>query len=222
MSSGTLRISIHRQSLPADNHVMMTERSWSPLTNGNSAVAANISPPLSHNRMMHQPNDRLLCEGCTLRHDTGDTFASSIYVDLRFRKQSTIRPDKAALWYGTLIPSGRLDVGRFDLFFLAFQDAAGGMIQIQGSPSCVDNTIQFNGVGKRPRVTDPPDMAAPTKRCDECESPFFAPSSRMDGLCPECAHHLYGYSNCSHVFVSDACELCGWDGSVSTFVQSLK
>ncbi len=29
--------------------------------------------------------------------------------------------------------------------------------------------------------------------CDECGSLFFKGSSQMMGLCPECAHVLYGY-----------------------------
>ena len=36
--------------------------------------------------------------------------------------------------------------------------------------------------------------------CDECGSLFFKGSSQMMGLCPECAHILYGYPNCPHHF----------------------
>ncbi|WP_235622809.1 hypothetical protein [Enterocloster bolteae] len=36
--------------------------------------------------------------------------------------------------------------------------------------------------------------------CDECGSLFFKGSSQMMGLCPECAHILYGYPNCAHHF----------------------
>lgn len=171
--------------------------------------ATRLRLALSDNRMMHQPNDRVLYHDCTLRHDSGETFAESVSVDLRFREQSSNRPDKAALWYGTLIPRIRLDLERWDLFWLTFVGSVGGMIQIQDSPSAVDDTIQFNGVADRPRLVDAPAMTAATKTCDECGSPFYAPSSRMDGLCPECAHHLYGYPNCSHVFVNESCELCG-------------
>jgi hypothetical protein len=43
----------------------------------------------------------------------------------------------------------------------------------------------------------------------------------MDALCPECAHHLYGYPNCDHAFVNDGCSRCGWDGSRSRYIRSL-
>ena len=60
-----------------------------------------------------------------------------------------------------------------------------------------------------------------TKDCDECRSPFFTAASEMDGLCPECAHHLYGYPNCHHVWANDRCAKCGWDGSRSDYVRGL-
>lgn len=44
----------------------------------------------------------------------------------------------------------------------------------------------------------------------------------MAGLCPECAHWLYGYANCLHDMVDGRCRRCGWDGSVSTYVANLK
>ena len=44
--------------------------------------------------------------------------------------------------------------------------------------------------------------------CDECGSLFFKGSSQMMGLCPECAHILYGYPNCAHHFHEwSVCEL---------------
>lgn len=60
-----------------------------------------------------------------------------------------------------------------------------------------------------------------SRRCDECGSMFFAQTSRMDGLCPECAHHLYGEVNCTHRFANGHCAHCGWDGSRSDYVRSL-
>ena len=60
------------------------------------------------------------------------------------------------------------------------------------------------------------------KICDECGSEFFAPQSKMESLCPECAHVLYGYENCNHVFENGKCTLCLWDGSESEFIRSLK
>lgn len=51
-----------------------------------------------------------------------------------------------------------------------------------------------------------------TTQCDECGSPFFKDSSTMMGLCPECAHVLYGYPPCVHSFDDvGICTRCGWD-----------
>ena len=58
--------------------------------------------------------------------------------------------------------------------------------------------------------------------CDECGSSFRKGSSRMERLCPECAHYLYGYPNCGHHFENGRCILCGWDGSESGYVKGLK
>ena len=52
-----------------------------------------------------------------------------------------------------------------------------------------------------------------TATCDECGSLFFADASRMDGLCPECAHLLYGDEACAHSF---GCNRgLPWAGSLS-------
>jgi hypothetical protein len=59
-------------------------------------------------------------------------------------------------------------------------------------------------------------------RCDECGSTFVKTQSSMSGLCPECAHHLYGYPPCAHRMVAGRCQVCGWDGSVSAYVAALK
>jgi predicted RNA-binding Zn-ribbon protein involved in translation (DUF1610 family) len=61
-----------------------------------------------------------------------------------------------------------------------------------------------------------------TKTCDECGSLFFSDASRMDRLCPECAHLLYGYETCDHTFTDGRCTRCGWDGSVSEYCRKLK
>ena len=58
--------------------------------------------------------------------------------------------------------------------------------------------------------------------CDECGSAYAAAASVMAGLCPECAHHLYGCPACEHQMVAGRCTKCGWDGSVSAYVASLK
>lgn len=57
--------------------------------------------------------------------------------------------------------------------------------------------------------------------CDECGSAYFIDASTMNALCPECAHHLYGYLNCVHTLVDGHCSLCGWDGSPSKFASAL-
>ncbi|RUT35222.1 hypothetical protein EMQ25_03925 [Arsenicitalea aurantiaca] len=58
--------------------------------------------------------------------------------------------------------------------------------------------------------------------CDECGSAFLKARSVMDGLCPECAHWLYGKPACRHEMVGGRCRHCHWDGSVSPFVAGLK
>ena len=58
--------------------------------------------------------------------------------------------------------------------------------------------------------------------CDECSSDYFAATSQMAKLCPECAHWLYGYPKCTHDFVQGRCVACGWDGSVSAYLLVLQ
>ena len=60
------------------------------------------------------------------------------------------------------------------------------------------------------------------KTCDECASPFIGAASRFDGLCPECAHWLYGMPNCEHQIVAGRCVRCGWNGAESDYVKALK
>ena len=59
------------------------------------------------------------------------------------------------------------------------------------------------------------------RTCDECGSAYLASSSQMASLCPECAHILYGYPNCEHVFRAGKCVKCLWDGSRSEYIRSL-
>ena len=61
-----------------------------------------------------------------------------------------------------------------------------------------------------------------TKTCEECGSMFLSKKSRMDSLCPECAHLLYGYEPCRHTFVSGRCSSCHWDGSVSEYCRTIQ
>ena len=55
--------------------------------------------------------------------------------------------------------------------------------------------------------------------CAECQSEYFKNSSEMAGLCPNCAHKLYGYPNCKHEFESEKCTKCGWNGRTSQFLK---
>ena len=57
--------------------------------------------------------------------------------------------------------------------------------------------------------------------CDECGSEFLRSCSEMKGLCPECAHILYGYENCDHVFKDGRCIRCLWNGNKSEYIRSL-
>jgi len=67
--------------------------------------------------------------------------------------------------------------------------------------------------------------AAVDSSCGECGSGMFAAGSTMPGICPECAHWLYGYAPCQHSFVVGPgkryCRTCGWDGARSQYVQRL-
>jgi len=64
-------------------------------------------------------------------------------------------------------------------------------------------------------------MSINDKLCDECGSGFIAASSRMASLCTECAYILYDYPKCDHNIDSGCCIKCGWDGSVSKYIQGL-
>lgn len=64
-------------------------------------------------------------------------------------------------------------------------------------------------------------LRRPHKQCDECGSYYYSDTSKMDSMCPECAHHIYGYENCRHSFRGMYCRKCGWDGARSKYVESL-
>lgn len=68
----------------------------------------------------------------------------------------------------------------------------------------------------------PPEPHSTEATCDECGSPFRRAASTMTGLCPECAHWIYGYDNCDHTMDDGRCTKCGWNGSVSVYVAGLK
>lgn len=58
--------------------------------------------------------------------------------------------------------------------------------------------------------------------CVECGSRFIREKSKMENLCPECSHYLYGYSKCSHVFKNGECMYCHWNGNESEYIKNLK
>jgi|GEM_PF-826184 len=64
-------------------------------------------------------------------------------------------------------------------------------------------------------------MGAPdlSSICDECGSAFHPKATKMAGLCAECAHRLYAYLACAHVFAGGSYAKCGWDGGVSAFLS---
>lgn len=55
--------------------------------------------------------------------------------------------------------------------------------------------------------------------CDECQSSYFTLSSKIASLCPNCAHKLYGYPNCSHHFTDGICVECGCNGQDSDYIK---
>lgn len=63
-------------------------------------------------------------------------------------------------------------------------------------------------------------MNSTKKICDECESGYLSETSKMTRLCPNCAHHLYGYENCNHVFENGRCKKCYWDGTITDFIKN--
>ena len=58
--------------------------------------------------------------------------------------------------------------------------------------------------------------------CGECGSDFYMHSSKVESLCPECAHAIYGYKNCEHQFENGRCTKCYWNGESSDYIKSLK
>lgn len=75
--------------------------------------------------------------------------------------------------------------------------------------------MNFKGLKLKVKIL----MTTPKSICDECESEFFANISPMPNLCPNCSHFLYGYPNCDHQFEDGVCQICGWNGKVSDFIQ---
>ena len=96
--------------------------------------------------------------------------------------------------------------------------AAAVMLRWRCLPVCQRRLLAIVG---QTGVTDAVKAIRETKGCDECGSAYFSETSQMKDLCPECAHHLYGYAVCLHAFVDGRCARCGWDGSRSAYVRSL-
>ncbi len=60
------------------------------------------------------------------------------------------------------------------------------------------------------------------EECVECSSMFILSNATMSALCRECAYWLYGKQPCQHRFHDGSCIECGWDGSTSKYIDSLK
>ncbi len=58
--------------------------------------------------------------------------------------------------------------------------------------------------------------------CDECGSEYVLEKSKMKSLCPNCAHMIYGYENCKHIFKQGRCVKCLWNGNKSEYVRWLQ
>jgi len=64
-------------------------------------------------------------------------------------------------------------------------------------------------------------MTREIRICEECESKYYADTSKMMKLCPECSHYLYGHPNCDHDFRRGRCSKCHWSGKTSKYIISL-
>ena len=58
--------------------------------------------------------------------------------------------------------------------------------------------------------------------CDECGSEYVLEKSKMKSLCPNCAHMIYGYENCKHIFEQGRCVKCLWNGNKSEYIKWLE
>ena len=65
-------------------------------------------------------------------------------------------------------------------------------------------------------------MKQEIKVCEECGSKYYAASSPMNSLCPECSHIIYGSEPCDHEFDGKRCRKCFWDGSTTEYITGLK
>ena len=91
----------------------------------------------------------------------------------------------------------------------------GGMVQNMIGQQLIKNYTQRSVYGALR-------MNREIKICDECESKYYADTSQMMKLCPDCSHHLYGYPNCSHIFENGRCIKCHWNRKRSEYINGLK
>lgn len=63
---------------------------------------------------------------------------------------------------------------------------------------------------------------APSPTCNECGSRFRPETTEYPSLCPECAHWIYGTTNCNHKFEGSRCWHCLWDGASTAYIESIK
>lgn len=166
--------------------------------------------------MMQVP---VLYSNCTLVDEHGRPRADRVTIALRIREKSHKQPDVAPLWFGALSFAAPLTVESCEVLTLHIPGEFAGVIQICGWAPAADGSVRFIGLSESPHEALGQYREPATKTCDECQSPFFPSASCMDGLCPECAHALYGYDNCEHTFSQGACTKCGWDGSRSDFLK---
>lgn len=162
--------------------------------------------------------DSILYHNCKLLDERGEVFVESVTIDLRFRERSIVQPDEAPVWFGNLYPQAPVSVTPGNRLKLRVPGEFEGLIQIQAAQATADASIAFHGVSESPQADLGQYLEPAATTCGECKSLFFPPASRLEGLCPECAHQLYGYENCRHTFTSGTCVKCGWDGSRSDFL----
>jgi hypothetical protein len=65
-------------------------------------------------------------------------------------------------------------------------------------------------------------MTRKINACVECKSEYYANTSKMTKLCPECAHQLYEHPRCFHKFENGRCTKCYWNGKTSEYILALK
>lgn len=60
------------------------------------------------------------------------------------------------------------------------------------------------------------------KRCDDCFSLYYADTSPMANLCPDCSHQLYDYPNCEHQMEQGRCIKCYWGGMDEDYINKIE